>query len=120
MTVAATEHERVAMIEAGANEVADEDHAGTASWRASRQAKKMVLFIKDVQAQIGKAKFSATPPSEAEPELFAAITGLRRGRGVEAALDTDDKNVRDEPAWRPSCADVHEHFAEDAPRAGAP
>ena len=55
VTVASTD-ERIAMIEAGANEVSDEDmYNGIMAGHEANQ--KIIQFIKDIQAQIGKEKF---------------------------------------------------------------
>ena len=110
VTVASTD-ERIAMIEAGANEVSDEDmYNGIMAGHEANQ--KIIQFIKDIQAQIGKEKFSY-PSNKPEHEMFEAIRDYAED-AVRAALDTDDKNVRDE-RLKPVYEDVHEHFAEQYP-----
>ena len=54
---------------------------------------KIIQFIKDIQAQIGKEKFSY-PSNKPEHEMFEAIRDYAED-AVRAALDTDDENVRD-------------------------
>ena len=110
VTVAST-GERIAMIEAGANEVSDEDmYNGIMAGHEANQ--KIIQFIKDIQAQIGKEKFSY-PSNKPEHEMFEAIRDYAED-AVRAALDTDDKNVRDE-RLKPVYEDVHEHFAQEYP-----
>ena len=110
VTVASTD-ERIAMIEAGANEVSDEDmYNGIMAGHEANQ--KINQFIKDIQAQIGKEKFSY-PSNKPEHEMFEAIRDYAED-AVRAALDTDDKNVRDE-RLKPVYEDVHEHFAQEYP-----
>ncbi len=110
LTVAATE-KRVCMIEAGANEV-DDDTMLEAIMKGFEEAKKMVMFIKGVQAEIGKPKFEF-PSQEVDPDLFAAIKEFAEDR-VKEALDTNDKNVR-EARLAPIVADIHEKFDETHP-----
>ena len=110
VTVASTD-ERIAMIEAGATEVSDEDmYNGIMAGHEANQ--KIIQFIKDIQAQIGKEKFSY-PSNKPEHEMFEAIRDYAED-AVRAALDTDDKNVRDE-RLKPVYEDVHEHFAQEYP-----
>ena len=110
VTVVSTD-ERIAMIEAGANEVSDEDmYNGIMAGHEANQ--KIIQFIKDIQAQIGKEKFSY-PSNKPEHEMFEAIRDYAED-AVRAALDTDDKNVRDE-RLKPVYEDVHEHFAQEYP-----
>ena len=110
VTVAST-GERIAMIEAGANEVSDEDmYNGIMAGHEANQ--KIIQFIKGIQAEIGKEKFQY-PSNKPEPGMFEAIRDYAED-AVRAALDTDDKNVRDE-RLKPVYEDVHEHFAEEYP-----
>ncbi|WP_283124482.1 polyribonucleotide nucleotidyltransferase [Angelakisella massiliensis] len=110
LTVAATE-KKVCMIEAGANEV-DDDTMLEAIMKGFEEAKKMVMFIKGVQAEIGKPKFEF-PSQEVDPDLFAAIKEFAEDR-VKEALDTNDKNIR-EARLAPIVADIHEKFDETHP-----
>ena len=114
VTVASTD-ERIAMIEAGANEVSDEDmyHGIMAGHEANQ---KIIEFIKGIQKEIGKEKFSY-PSNKPEPGMFEAIRDYAED-AVRAALDTDDKNVRDQ-RLKPIYEDVQEHFAEIYPESEA-
>ncbi len=110
VTVASTDS-RIAMIEAGANEVSDEDmYNGIMAGHEANQ--KIIEFIKGMQAEIGKAKFTY-PSNEPDEEMFAAIKEFAL-EDVKAALDTDDKTVRDE-RLKPIYEKVHEHFDEIYP-----
>ena len=110
VTVASTD-ERIAMIEAGANEVSDEDmFNGIMAGHAENQ--KIIEFIKGIQREIGKEKFSY-PSNKPDPEMFEEIRDFAID-DVKAALDTDDKNVRDE-RLKPVYEKVHEHFDEIYP-----
>ena len=110
VTVASTD-ERIAMIEAGANEVSDEDmFNGIMAGHAENQ--KIIEFIKGIQREIGKEKFSY-PSNKPDPEMFEEIRDFAID-DVKAALDTDDKTVRDE-RLKPVYEKVHEHFDEIYP-----
>ena len=110
VTVASTD-ERIAMIEAGANEVSDEDmFNGIMAGHAENQ--KIIEFIKGIQKEIGKEKFSY-PSNKPDPEMFEEIRDFAID-DVKAALDTDDKAVRDE-RLKPVYEKVHEHFDEIYP-----
>ena len=110
VTVASTD-ERIAMIEAGANEVSDEDmYNGIMAGHEANQ--KIIQFIKGIQAEIGKEKFQY-PSNKPEPGMFEAIRDYAED-AVRAALDTDDKNVRDE-RLKPVYEDVQAHFADVYP-----
>ncbi len=92
LTVAASE-KKVVMIEAGAKEVSDEDMFG-AIMAAFEEIQGLVRFINDIVAEIGKPKFSY-PSCEVDHDMFEAIKEFAI-EDVKAALDTDDKTVRDE------------------------
>ncbi len=110
VTVASTA-ERIAMIEAGANEVSDEVMYN--GIMAGHQANQQIIqFIQDIQAEIGKEKF-AYPSNEPEPEMFEAIKAFAE-EDVRAAMDTDDKTVRD-ARLRPVYDRVHERFDPEYP-----
>ena len=110
VTVASTD-ERIAMIEAGANEVSDEDmFNGIMAGHAENQ--KIIEFIKGIQREIGKEKFSY-PSNKPDSEMFEEIRDFAID-DVKAALDTDDKTVRDE-RLKPVYEKVHEHFDEIYP-----
>ena len=91
LTVAATE-KKIVMIEAGANEV-PEDQMLDAILKAHEEIKKLVAFINDIQKEIGKPKFSFES-MEVDHDLFDAIMAFAR-KDIEYALDTNDKNIRE-------------------------
>ena len=103
--------QKVVMIEAGANEV-DEDTMYNAIMFAHEEIKKICEFIKGIQDEIGKTKFEYEHITVDE-ELFADIKGYAEDM-VKAALDTDDKNIRDE-RMKVVYDDVYAHFAEKYP-----
>lgn len=107
MTVAGT-HEKVVMIEAGANEVPD-DTVYDAIMRAHEEIKRLCTFIDGIVAEVGKPKFSY-PTGALDEEMFHEIFEYARG-AVEQALDTDDKTVRD-ARMQPIEADILERFGE--------
>ncbi len=110
VTVASTA-DLVAMIEAGAKEVSNEVmFDGIMKGHAENQ--KLVAFINDIRAEIGKEKFTFET-SEPDPEMFEAIKEFAI-EDVRAALDTDDKNVRDERLL-PVYDAVHAKFDEVYP-----
>ena len=92
LTVAGTK-DKVVMIEAGANEV-DDDTMLNAIIAGHTEIKKLVAFISDIQAQIGKKKFEFES-MEVDHDMFDAIEEFAADR-VKVALDTDDKNKREE------------------------
>lgn len=105
LTVAGTA-EKIVMIEAGADEVPD-DLMLEAILKGHEEIKKMVAFIEDIKLQIGKPKFEFES-QEVDHELFDAIEEFC-GEDVKAALDTNDKNVR-EARLNPIKDAVHEKF----------
>ena len=110
VTVASTDS-RIAMIEAGANEIPDDVmYEGIMAGHRANQS--IISFIKGIQAEIGKEKFSY-PSNEPDEEMFTAVRDFAM-EDVKAALDTDDKNVRDE-RLKPVYEKVHEHFDEIYP-----
>ena len=110
LTVAGTA-EKIVMIEAGANEV-PEDTMLEAILKGHEEIKKMVAFISDIRAQIGKPKF-AFESMEVDHDMFDAIEAFASDR-VKFALDTNDKNVRDE-RLAPIVDDIHANFDEKYP-----
>ena len=109
-TVASTDS-RIAMIEAGANCVSDEVmyNAIMAGHEANQ---KIIEFIKGMQAEIGKEKFSY-PSNEPDEEMFSAIKEFAEA-DVKVAMDTDDKTVRD-ARLLPIYEAVHAKFDEIYP-----
>ena len=110
LTVASTS-ELVAMIEAGAKEIPD-DLMFDAIMKGHEENQKIVSFINSIVAEIGKEKFTfeSSNPNE---EMFEAIKEFAID-DVKYALDTDDKNVRDE-RMLPIYDKVHEKFDEIYP-----
>ena len=105
VTVASTDS-RIAMIEAGAQEIPD-DVMYEGIMAGHRANQPIIEFIKGIQAEIGKEKFSY-PSNEPDEEMFTAIRDFAM-EDVRAALDTDDKNVRDE-RLKPVYEKVHAEF----------
>lgn len=107
--------EKIVMIEAGANEV-DEKTMLQAILTGHEEIKKMVAFISDIQKEIGKEKFQFES-QEIPHEMFDAVEALV-GEKVMAALDTNDKNIRD-ARMKPITDEVHaafdEQFGDGAP-----
>ncbi len=110
LTVAGT-MEKIVMIEAGANEV-PEDTMLEAIMTGHEEIKKMVAFINDIRAQIGKPKFEFES-QEVDHDMFDAIEAFASDR-VKVALDTDDKTVRD-ARLAPIVEDIHAKFDETYP-----
>ena len=91
LTLAASE-EKIVMIEAGANEV-DEETMMRAIRAGHEEIRKMLAFINGIVAEIGKPKKSFTPV-ELDHALLADVYANHL-EDVKAAMNTDDKNVRD-------------------------
>ncbi|MBP1545364.1 MAG: polyribonucleotide nucleotidyltransferase [Oscillospiraceae bacterium] len=107
LTVAGT-MEKVVMIEAGANEV-DDDTMLNAIIKGHEEIKKIVTFINEIRAEIGKKKFEFES-MEVDHDMFDAIEEFAADR-VMVALDTDDKNKREE-MLNPIKDDIHAKFDE--------
>lgn len=110
VTVASTA-DLVAMIEAGANEVSEEDMFNGIMY-AHEVNQQIVEFIKGIQAEIGKEKVEF-PSNDPAPEMYEAVKEFAI-EDVRAALDTDDKRIRDE-RLQPIYDAVHEKFDEVYP-----
>ena len=91
LTVAGTK-EKVVMIEAGAKEV-KEDVVFDAIMMAHEEIKKICDFILGIQAEVGKEKITYEP-HVVDEELYNDIKEFGMDK-LKAALDTDDKNVRE-------------------------
>ena len=91
LTVAAS-MEKVVMIEAGAREV-DDDTMFEAIMKAHAEIKELLGFINTIIADIGKPKFEY-PSGDLDHDMFDKVFAFCE-KDVMAALDTDDKNVRD-------------------------
>ncbi len=110
LTVAGTA-EKIVMIEAGANEVPD-DVMLKAILTGHEEIKKIVAFINDIKVQIGKKKFEFES-MEVDHDLFDAIEEMA-AEDVKVALDTDDKNIREE-RLNPIKDAIHAKFDEAYP-----
>ncbi len=108
VTVASTA-DLIAMVEAGASEI-DDDTMINGILAAHEENKKMVEFINGIVAEIGKKKIDF-PSNDPDPEMYEAIKAFCID-DVKAALDTDDKRVRDE-RLKPVYEKVHERFDEE-------
>ena len=91
LTLAAT-MDKVVMIEAGANEV-DEDTMMTAIKAGHAEIKKMLAFINGIVAEIGKPKIDFETV-DLDYDLLKEVSAAHLDE-FKAAMDTDDKNVRD-------------------------
>ena len=91
LTVAAT-MDKIVMIEAGANEV-DEDTMLNAIKAAHVEIKKIITFINSIVAERGKPKIDFQVVG-LDMDVFHAIQNKYLD-DFKAAMDTDDKNVRD-------------------------
>ena len=91
LTVAASE-KKIVMIEAGANEISDDDMFN-AIMKAHEEIKALIGFINSIVAEVGKPKFDY-PSCELDHDMFDEVFAFCE-KDVMHALDTDDKNVRD-------------------------
>lgn len=107
--------EKIVMIEAGADEVPD-DVMLDAILKGHEEIKKMVAFIDEIKAEIGKPKFEFQS-MELDHDLFEEIEALV-GEKVKVALDTDDKTVRD-ARLQPIIDEIHAKYDEQYPEQGA-
>ena len=102
---------KVVMIEAGANEVPN-----AIMFEAIKQAheenQKQIALINQMVAEIGKPKFDY-PHADFNYELFNKITADFMDE-AKAAMDTDDKNVR-EARWNAMIEKWHEKYLEEYP-----
>ncbi|MGN0589802.1 MAG: polyribonucleotide nucleotidyltransferase [Ruminiclostridium sp.] len=115
LTVASSE-KKVVMIEAGANEVDDDTMLKAIMAGHEEINRSLIPFIKEIQAAIGKPKFSF-PSMEIDHNLIDALME-EFGEQVKFALDTDDKNVR-EARLQPIKDAIHEKYDVIYPEQGA-
>ena len=104
-------HNRIAMIEAGANEIDDETmFNGIMAGHKANQ--KIIEFIKNIRDEIGKEKFTYTT-TEPDETMLQAVKDFA-SEELKIALNANDKKIRDEQL-KPVYQRVHEHFAEIYP-----
>ncbi len=109
LTVASTK-EKVIMIEAGANEVPEQQMI-EAIFAAHEMNQKVIAFIDTIVAECGKQKHEYESCAVPE-ELFAAIRKIVSPEAMEEAVFTDEKQVREENI-RQITGKLEEAFAEN-------
>jgi polyribonucleotide nucleotidyltransferase len=110
-TTVASTGEKVVMIEAGAKEIPDE--IMFEGIKAAHEVNKsIVALINQMVAEIGKPKFTYEH-ADFNEELFNKIVEATMDE-AKAAMDTDDKNVREE-RWNKLIDHWHELFLADYP-----
>ncbi len=102
---------KVVMIEAGANEVPN-DVMFEAIRMAHEENQKQIDLINTMVSEIGKPKFDY-PHADFDQELFDKIVENFMDE-AKAAMDTDDKNVR-EARWNEMIEHWHEKYLEEYP-----
>ena len=102
---------KVVMIEAGANEVPN-DVMFEAIRMAHEENQKQIALINRMVEEIGKPKFDY-PHADFDNELFERIVADFMDE-AKAAMDTDDKNVR-EARWNEMIEHWHEKYLEEYP-----
>ena len=110
VTVVST-RKKVVMIEAGANEVPN-DKMFEAIKSAHEENQKIIALIDRMVAEVGKPKFEY-PHADFNQELFDKIVADFMDE-AKAAMDTDDKNVR-EARWNAMIEKWHEKYLEEYP-----
>ena len=109
LTVAST-REKVIMIEAGANEVPEQQMID-AIFVAHELNQKVIAFIDTIVAECGKQKHEYESCAVPE-ELFAAIKEIVTPEEMEVAVFSDDKQTREENI-RVVTEKLEEAFAEN-------
>ena len=110
VTVVST-RKKVVMIEAGANEVPN-DKMFEAIQMAHEENQKIIALIDQMVSEVGKPKFDY-PHADFNQELFDKIVAEFMDE-AKAAMDTDDKNVR-EARWNAMIEKWHEKYLEEYP-----
>ena len=110
VTVASTD-KKVAMIEAGAQEVTEEDMFN-GIMKAHEENQKIVAFINQIREEVGRQKVDF-PSNDPSHEMYEDVERIAID-DVRKALDTDDKRVRDENL-QPIYERVHELLDEKYP-----
>ena len=114
LTVAGTK-DAVMMVEAGANEVTEKEMLD-AILLGHEYIKKIVAWISEIQAEVGKEKLIPeihTPDEELKEKVIAFAR-----EKVEWQLDTFDRHEREERTAQVK-AETIEHFAEEYPDSAA-
>ncbi|MCL2037062.1 MAG: polyribonucleotide nucleotidyltransferase [Oscillospiraceae bacterium] len=117
LTVASSA-KKVVMIEAGANQVKDDVMIKAIDAAHAEITGTLIPFINDIVAQIGKPKFTFDSMA-VDADLFKAISDFAVEK-IRFALDTNDKNVREE-RLAPVVEEIHAKFggeSENAPSVG--
>lgn len=109
LTVASTS-QKVIMIEAGANEIA-EDKMIEAIYKCHEINQTIIEFMNKIVAEVGKPKHEYTSCAIPE-EMFAAIREIVPPAEMEEAVFTDEKQTREENI-RTITAKLEEAFADN-------
>lgn len=110
LTVSAS-REKVVMIEAGGDQIPD-DIMYEAIVQAHEQIQPEIDLIEQIVSEIGKEKMTYEH-ADFDEELFEKIVSATMEE-AQAAMDTDDKNIREE-RWNQLIDHWHELFLEDYP-----
>ena len=110
VTVVST-RKKVVMIEAGANEVPN-DKMFEAIKMAHEENQKIIALIDQMVSEVGKPKFEY-PHADFNQELFDKIVADFMDE-AKAAMDTDDKNIR-EARWNAMIEKWHEKYLAEYP-----
>ena len=102
---------KVVMIEAGANQV-DNDTMFRAIQTAHEENQRQIALINQMVAELGKPKFDY-PHADFDQVLFERIVADFMDE-AKAAMDTDDKNVR-EARWNEMIEHWHEKYLDEFP-----
>ncbi len=102
---------KVVMIEAGANQV-DNDTMFRAIQTAHEENQRQIALINQMVAELGKPKFDY-PHADFDQVLFDRIVADFMDE-AKAAMDTDDKNVR-EARWNEMIEHWHEKYLDEFP-----
>jgi len=109
LTVAGTS-EAVMMVEAGANEVTEEEMLGAILF-AHEEIKKIVAFISEIQAEIGKPKMEVNI-HHADPELEEKVRAYAADK-VRWQMDTFDRHEREVRTEQVKAETIAEFAADD-------
>ena len=109
LTVAGTS-EAVMMVEAGANEVTEEEMLGAILF-AHEEIKKIVAFISEIQAEIGKPKMEVNI-HHADPELEEKVRAYAADK-VRWQMDTFDRHEREARTEQVKAETIAEFAADD-------